>query len=282
MKLTTFATIACTLSSCLALSALGEETFEVTPDVVYAERDDLQLKLDIYQPRQLKADPAQRQPAILVVHGGAWRRGNRKQLASYATALCNRGYVCFAIDYRLAPDHKFPAQIDDCRDAVLFIRDNAETYCVDPARVGAVGYSAGGHLVSLLATTGEEGDAGNTRLQAAVAGGAPTEFRFLPDSGRGLPYWLGEAGDGNESHQLASPTAHASEDDCPVFFFNGDADALVPPRWSELLFTSLKNAGVTTVMHTIPDAGHMQAALDADALTAAWTFFDEHLQPPAE
>ena len=174
MKLTTFATIACTLSSCLALSALGEETFEVTPDVVYAERDDLQLKLDIYQPRQLKADPAQRQPAILVVHGGAWRRGNRKQLASYATALCNRGYVCFAIDYRLAPDHKFPAQIDDCRDAVLFIRDNAETYCVDPARVGAVGYSAGGHLVSLLATTGEEGDAGNTRLQAAVAGGAPT------------------------------------------------------------------------------------------------------------
>lgn len=276
MRISTTAAVCCMLCSPLTLDALGEESFDVTTDVVYAERDDLQLKLDIYQP---KTDASQRQPAILVVHGGAWRHGNRKQLGRYATALTERGYVCFAIDYRLAPDHKFPAQIDDCRDAVLFIRDNAEAYCVDPARVGAVGYSAGGHLVSLLATTGEESDAGNTRLQAVVAGGAPTEFRFLPNGGQGLAYWLGEPGDDNDNHHLASPTVHVSEDDCPVFFFNGTSDELVPLAWTETLFAGLKSVGVPTVMHTIPDAGHIPAAMNDDALDAAWTFFDKHLQP---
>ena len=264
------------LSVSLPLAVFADDSPDVTTDVVYAKRGDLELKLDVYHPQPAAS---KQQPAVLVVHGGAWRHGNRKQLSRYATALSERGYVCFAIDYRLAPDHKFPAQIHDCRDAVLFIRENAETYCVDPARVGAVGYSAGGHLVALLATTGESGEAGDTRVQAVVAGGAPTEFRFLPNSGQGLAYWLGEAHDDNDNHELASPTVHVSDDDCPVFFFNGDSDELVPLSWTELLYTDLQKAGVPTVMHTIPGAGHLSAAINDDALTAAWAFFDEHLRP---
>ncbi|MEM7475530.1 MAG: alpha/beta hydrolase [Planctomycetota bacterium] len=257
----------------------AQNAFELEKDVIYAKRGEQELKLDVYSP---KDESEELRPAILVVHGGAWRYGNRKQLASYATALSERGYVCFAINYRLAPKHKFPAQIEDCRDAVKFIREQASKYTVDAKRIGAVGYSAGGHLVSLLATTGEATEEGNTRVQAVVAGGAPTEFRFMPDGGKGLAYWLGESGKDNDNYKLASATAFISKDDCPVFFFNGDSDKVVPLMWTQPLLDGLKKAGVTAEMYKIEGAGHLQAAGDGKALQAAWDFFDKQLQSESE
>ena len=113
----------------------------------------------------------------------------------YAKSLARRGFSCFAIDYRLAPKHKSPAQIEDCRDAVRWIRQHASRYKTDPGRIGAIGYSAGGHLVSLLATTGlskEEDPKGvGTKITAAVAGGTPTDFRFTHENSKMLSYWLG-------------------------------------------------------------------------------------------
>ena len=117
-----------------------------TRDIVYKEIDGKKLKLNVFVP---KGDGPF--PAVLVVHGGAWRAGSRTQLTMYAKSLARRGFSCFAINYRLAPKHKSPAQIEDCRDAVRWIRRNAADYRTDPGRIGAIGYSAGGHLVSLLA-----------------------------------------------------------------------------------------------------------------------------------
>ena len=91
--------------------------FDRTKDIVYKEIDGKKLKLNAYVP---KGDGPF--PSVLVVHGGAWRSGSRTQLTMYAKSLARRGYSCFAINYRLAPKHKSPAQIEDCRDAVRWIR----------------------------------------------------------------------------------------------------------------------------------------------------------------
>lgn len=256
--------------------------FEVREKIVYSKVADRELLLDAYVP---KGDGVH--PAVLVVHGGAWRSGDRKQLRGYANALANRGLACFAIDYRLAPKDQFPAQIEDCRAAVKWIRANAEDYKVDPEKLGAIGYSAGGHLVCLLGTTGEAPSEKNghvdTRLQAVAAGGAPTDFRTAADNGRWARYWMGgDLTTAPEKFYDASATAFVDKDDPPIFFFNGTADELVPIEWSMSCYDALKASGVKTEMHKIEGAGHLLAAMNPEALNKAYTFLQQELQGKAE
>lgn len=256
----------------------GEEEYDVREKIVYSKVEGRELHLDAFVQKK-----DGRHPTVLVVHGGAWRSGNRKQLAGYAVSLAQRGFNCFAIDYRLAPKDKFPAQIDDCRAALKWVRTNAEEYKVDTAKVGAIGYSAGGHLVCLLATTGEAPSEKNgnvdTRLQAVAAGGAPTDFRAFPDDGKWAEYWMG--GDLKtvpEKFNAASATAFVDKDDAPVFFFNGTADELVPLKWSKSCHDALKACGVRTELHTIEGARHIPAAMDSKALDKAYEFLESELK----
>ncbi|MDA7904824.1 alpha/beta hydrolase [Rhodopirellula sp.] len=257
--------------------AFGEATFEIREKITYSTVGDRELLLDAFIPKE-----EGKYPAVLVVHGGAWRSGNRKQLRAYATTLAERGFVCFAIDYRLAPKHKFPAQIEDCRAAVKWIRENASQYKVNPKRVGAIGYSAGGHLVSLMATTGQPPSeaSGNvdTRIQAAAAGGAPTDFRWFPDNGRWAEFWMGgDLSSKKEKFQAASSAAFVDAGDAPLFFFHGSADELVPEAWTKACYFQLKSAGVKTEFYSIANAGHMQAAMDPKALKKACDFLASEL-----
>jgi acetyl esterase/lipase len=269
------------LTLALASQQPAEFKFEIRNDIVYSKVGDRELLLDAYLPE--KGGPS---PAVLVVHGGAWRMGNRKQLRGYAEALAKTGFVCFAIDYRLAPEHKFPAQIEDCRSAVKWMRANAAHYKVDPKKLGAIGYSAGGHLVSLLGTTGEaptkENGNVDTRLQVVVAGGAPTDFRWFPDKGKWCEFLMGGTLDTvPEKFFAASSSAFVDKDDPPTFFFNGTEDTLVPLPWSQSCFGALKAAGVKAEFHKIEGAGHMQAAMDQEALEKAYEFLKAELLPPA-
>ena len=271
-----------TLTLTLAAQQSAEFQFEIQNDIVYSKVAGRELLLDAYLPE--KGGPS---PAVLVVHGGAWRMGNRKQLRGYAEALAKTGFVCFAIDYRLAPKHKFPAQIEDCRSAVKWIRTNAAQYKVDPRKLGAIGYSAGGHLVSLLGTTGEGPTTKNgnvdTRLQVVVAGGAPTDFRWFPDKGKWCEFLMGGTLDTvPEKFLAASSSAFADKDDPPMFFFNGTEDKLVPLSWTQSCFGALKAAGVKTEFHKIEGAGHMQAAQNREALEKAYGFLKTELLPPAD
>ena len=271
-----------TLTLTLAAQQSAEFQFEIRNDIVYSKVADRELLLDAYLPE--KGGPS---PAVLVVHGGAWRMGNRKQLRGYAEALAKTGFVCFAIDYRLAPKHKFPAQIEDCRSAVKWIRTNAAQYKVDPRKLGAIGYSAGWHLVSLLGTTGEGPTKKNgnvdTRLQVVVAGGAPTDFRWFPDKGKWCEFLMGGTLDTvPENFLAASSSAFADKDDPPMFFFNGTEDKLVPLSWTQSCFGALKAAGVKTEFHKIEGAGHMQAAQNREALEKAYGFLKTELLPPAD
>jgi len=255
-----------------------EADFEVREKIVYSKVADRELLLDAWVPKEDGSHPA-----VLVVHGGAWRSGNRKQLRAYADSLAKRGFACFAIDYRLAPEHKFPAQIEDCREAVKWIRAHAAEYKVNPDKLGAIGYSAGGHLVCLLATTGESPGEKNgnvdTRIQAVAAGGAPTDFRAAADNGKWAAYWMGgDLTTEPDKFRDASATAFVDKDDPPVFFFNGTADELVPITWSMSCHEALKAHGVRTEMHTIEGAGHLQAAMNLAALDKAYTFLQLELQ----
>lgn len=270
----------------LALAVASQQPvefeFEIRNDIVYSTVGDRELLLDAYLPQ--KDGPS---PAVLVVHGGAWRMGNRKQLRGYAESLSKTGFVCFAIDYRLAPKHKFPAQIEDCRSAVKWIRTNAATYEADPKKIGAIGYSAGGHLVSLLGTTGEAPSKKNgnvdTRLQVVVAGGAPTDFRWFPDKGKWCEFLMGGTLDTvPEKFFAASSSAFADKDDPPMFFFNGTEDTLVPLPWSQSCFGALKAVGVKTEFHKIQGAGHLQAAMNREALEKAYQFLKAELQPAVD
>jgi acetyl esterase/lipase len=268
------------IAICLTVVLVGstEVEVEMREKIVYSKVGDRELLLDAFVPKR-----EGNLPAVLVVHGGAWRSGNRQQLRTYAKELAKRGIVCFAIDYRLAPEHKFPAQIEDCREAVKWIRANATEFKVDTERLGAIGYSAGGHLVCLLATTGEKPKEENgnvdTRIKAAVAGGAPTDFRSFPDNGKWAEYWMG--GDLKTCPDLfrdASATAFVDKEDAPVFFFNGTVDKVVPIAWSQSCYEALKSIGVKTEMHTIEGAGHMEAARDVAALEKAFAFLEAELK----
>jgi triacylglycerol lipase len=224
---------------------------------------------------------------MLVVHGGAWRFGSRSQLAAAALALAQNGYTAVAIDYRLAPEHTFPAQLHDCQAAVRWLRSSAREFKVDASRVGAFGYSAGGHLVALLGALdadalrepGVPADAPSARLQLVVAGGAPCDFRSLPPNHSGLAYWLGGTrGRLPNVYRDASPVHFASKDDPPMLFFHGEKDELVPIASPKLMVAALTECGVAAEFHEVPNAGHLEAIVNRQALSKVLDFTNGHLK----
>jgi acetyl esterase/lipase len=262
-----------------ALARAGD--FETVRGVTYVKRDSGELLADVYIPGG--DGPF---PAVLAVHGGAWRMGAKWQMAGYAQELAATGFTVVSINYRLAPDYKFPAQIEDCKSAVRWMRKNASRYKIDPARIGAVGYSAGGHLVALLGATdpacgleGPDADSTSTRLQCVVAGGAPCDFRLIPPDSEGLAYWLGGSrAEKPAVYELASPLAFVSHDDPPILFFHGDVDRLVPLLGPQAMVKKLGEVGVPAQLYTIAGAGHIPAFADPKAHDETVKFFEEHLK----
>ena len=269
----------------LIRSPLNRNTVEPILGVVYSDNG-VRLTADIYVPQG--DGPF---PGVLVVHGGAWRSGSPLQMGHISQRLAREGYVAVSIRYRLAPEYKFPAQIHDCKAAIRWMRTHAEEYKIDPERIGAWGYSAGAHLVALLATTdpsaGLEGpnvpaDAPSTRVKAVVTGGTPCDFRPLPEDALTMFFLFG--GSRRELPELyaqASPAAWVSSDDPPMFMYHGSADHLVPLRNAERMYALLKQAGVPCELRIIPEAGHVPAMFNSDAARAAVKFLDEHLKAPA-
>ena len=259
------------------LQVLNAETgIEIKKDLVYATKDKLDLKLDAYLPVGAKL-----RPSVLVIHGGGWRIGSKRQLAKYASSLAGRGFNAFAINYRLAPEYKHPAQIEDCRDAIRWIKQNSGKYGGDPDRIGALGYSAGAHLASMLAVTGREknGKDVGTKILVAVGGGTPCEFMSFPPKNKTLAYWLG--GSRKEvpnAYRDASPLEHLDKGDSPIFFFHGEADFLVGMSGARKMSDKMKKLGIDTHFHVIKDAGHFRAVFNSKAIGASFDFLEKHLK----
>ncbi|MEM7782335.1 MAG: alpha/beta hydrolase [Planctomycetota bacterium] len=258
--------------------------FEKKGAIVYRKFDQNALKCDLYLPKG--EGPF---PAILAVHGGAWKSGTKFSMLRHAWRLAEAGYVVMAINYRHAPKNKFPAQIEDCRYAVRWLRLNADHYRVDPNQIGAFGYSAGGHLVSLLGTAPaekfpddhlpDELKPFDCRIKAVAAGGAPCEFGWLKGNSKILAYWLGGSkNDKPEIYRSASPTSFVTPDDPPFFFFHGESDLIVPPSSSLKLHEALKQSGVETQYHVAEGYGHIGTFSDLSWIDPIIQFFDRHLK----
>lgn len=252
--------------------------------VVYRKTPEYEIKCDVYVPEG--EGPF---PAVIAVHGGAWRQGSKLTMRRHAKRMAQAGYVVVAINYRHAPRYPFPAQVHDCKHAVRWTKSNAQKYKIDPLRVGAFGYSAGGHLVAMLGTTdaadGLEGEIVeglgefDSRVKAVAAGGTPGEFSWINGDSPVLGYWLG--GTRNQfpqTYRAASPTSFVSPDDPPFFLFHGDSDLLVPQTSPLKLHELLLKFGVPSQLSISPGDGHLTTFSDIGWMDRSIEFFDIHLK----
>ena len=237
---------------------------KIERDVTYGVADGVALKMDIYYPKVAEGT----MPAVMYVHGGGWTKGD-KRIGAGATEipeLTSRGYLVAAINYRLAPQYKFPAQIEDVKCAVRFLRANAATYGINPDRIGAWGGSAGGHLVALLGVTdttaGFEGNGGyadqSSRVQAVADMFGPSDLTvaFEGANTRLLEQVFGTTDHNSDIVKRASPVTWVSSDDPPFLILHGEKDTLVPLSQSKILYDRLIAAGVPATMTIVKNAGH--------------------------
>lgn len=260
----------------------------VEKDVVYGKGGDTELKLDLAAP----ADGPGPFPALVCIHGGGWRGGSRQDLAETIKVLAGRGYVAATVSYRLVPAATFPAQIEDCKAAIRWLRANAEKYRINPDRIGVMGFSAGGHLCCLLGTTspkdGLEGAGGNpdrsSRVQAVVSYFGPTDFTtrtWSKDVEENLlvPF-VGAGFDAKpELYRRLSPIVYVTKDAPPFLFFHGSEDPLVRPRQSQALADKLKEAGVPAKVVILEGEGHgWRGEKLVQTLEQTLAFFEEQLK----
>jgi acetyl esterase/lipase len=226
-------------------------------DVPYCVANGRELLLDVYEPR---VEPSQR-TAVLLVHGGGWRAGDRTQLADHAQLLAAEGFTALVCEYRLLGESPFPAALDDVKAAVRWARANAQDLGIDTDRIVLQGHSAGGHLSLLAAETAADGE----QVAAVVAFYPPTLFHVGVATSPSSMAAGGPLGDGAdaEAARAASPLTHVSADHPPTFFVTGGADQLVPPSASVLMYDALRAIGVEADLHIVGGQGHAFDRADA-------------------
>lgn len=258
-----------------------------TPNVVYGHTGEVDLQLDLAQPSDGDSGPY---PCIVIMHGGAWRAGNRTIHDDLARQLAARGYVAATISYRLCPQYVFPAQVEDAKCAVRFLRAHADEYNIDPDHFGAIGFSAGAHLAMMLgaldADEGMEGDGGWTgqpsKVQAVVSFFGPTDFiTELPEGSSKLvvDFLGGTAQEKPDAYRAASPLSHVNRGDAPMLLFQGTRDNLVPWQQATRMAEALTKAGVPGRVELLVGQGHGWMGPDLlRTLQEGVTFFDDHLK----
>lgn len=234
---------------------------------------------DLYLP-----DGSRPHATVMLVHGGGWERRGREDMNSIAEYLVEHGFAVFNISYRFAPEYTFPAQIHDLQQAVRWLRRNSDRYRIDPERIGAYGFSSGGHLVLMLGTIspGDELDrpygGENARIQAVVAGSAPTDLRKFK-GGRLVPQFLGKRYEEDIAlFAQASPIANVTADDPPVFLYHGELDMLVDVTHSRDMKLALDDANVKAELYIVHYLGHASLfVLNDSATEAAQVFLRRYL-----
>ena len=266
------------------------EGVTVHRDIAYVTGGHERQKLDLYIP-----DEGENLPLIIWIHGGAWLGGDKERYGPME--YLKSGYAGASLNYRLSQHAIFPAQIEDVKAAVRWIRANAETYRIDPNRFAAWGSSAGGHLVAMLGTTGDvmEFEVGenlevSSRVQAVVDYFGPTDFLQM-DSHRLPDGLVHDAPDSPESKLVggpiqehkdrvarANPITYVSKDDSPFLIIHGDMDSLVPYHQSVLLNDALKEAGVPVTFYKVEGGGHGWFR-DPKVPELTRAFLEKHLKP---
>jgi acetyl esterase/lipase len=256
-------------------------------------------RLDLYLP---SVPQAGRLPLIVWIHGGAFRMGSKEGDADNPLPLdyVTQGYAVASINYRLSQHAIWPAQIEDCKAAVRWLRAHAADYGIDAARIASWGPSAGGHLAAMLGVTGAERalDVGEhleqpSAVQCVVDYYGPTDF-LLMDAQRPPGGMVHDTPDSPESELIggpiqdnkaktarANPITYVSPSAPPFLIVHGDADPLVPFQQSVILRDALTTAGVSVDFHTVLGGGHGRFS-DPAVPTLTARFLAHHLQVDAK
>jgi acetyl esterase/lipase len=284
-----FSAAALLLLCSAALVAARSEDVTRENDIVYTTVNGTSLALDMARPAKGEGPF----PAVVVIHGGAWREGdkasNRPALAKYAA----HGYVAISPQYRFCPKDVFPAQVYDVKAAVRWLRAHHEQYKIDVDHIGAAGFSAGGHLALMLGVTGPadglEGDvaegAPSSRVQAVVNYFGPTDLVVT-----GLPTHIdvllrdflgGEVSEKPDVARRASPLTFVTKDDAPILTFQGTADTMVSVTNAIKLSEVQTREHVAGRVELIVGGGHGDWSREDWLRTEgeAMDFFDRWLKP---
>ncbi len=245
-------------------------------DVVMGTGGGRPLHAEIVFPSKLPDKPM---PAVLWIHGGGWKSGTHKR--NTAAWLAGKGFFVASIEYRLSDEAKWPAQIEDCKLAVRWLRANAAKYHVNPDKIAVWGNSAGGHLVSCLGTMGDqaqfEGTGGyegvSSRVQAVVAYCGPMDFTgghlgplpegvapTRPDPAAVVSLFGGGFLEKHDLWVQGSPITYIKADAPPFLIVHGDKDKTVPLLQSEKMVAALKKANVPVDFIVVQGGGHNMAA----------------------
>jgi acetyl esterase/lipase len=251
----------------LALQSQTPETqCTVVSDVQYCTGGGQPLLMDVFIPKNRIRRPT---PAILWIHGGGWERGD-KNGNSGALLLADEGFVTASLFYRLSGDSPFPADIEDCKCAIRFLRAKATKFGIDPDRIGVAGASAGGHLALLVATAplsaGLEGTGGwgniSSEVQAASAYYGASDFtvgaaQFQHHTGQVIvKLFRGTEKERPQLYRKASPIFYVSKNDPPLLLAHGEEDDLVPFDQSVRMAAAYRRAGLQVEFIEVKNAGH--------------------------
>ncbi len=261
-------------------------------EIEYGRGGEHILNMDILYRRTL---PEKTMPVLVWIHGGGWYEGNKAKGIPWLIPFAKRGYFCASIEYRLSHEALFPAQIEDCKCAIRFLRANAEKFHLNEGRIGVWGMSAGGHLAALLGTTHHvrelEGKGGwqqfSSRVQAVCDWFGPTDFLRMNDFPGDIDHDAADSPEGRliggavqenqEKAAKANPIAYVTEGASPFLIMHADNDRLVPFNQSQLLYEALQQAGVEVTLAMVKGGGHGKKFKTPTVLKKVENFFDKHL-----
>ncbi len=244
----------------------------VLRDVVFGTGGDRDLTMHIVMPKEKATAPS---PVYVWIHGGGWQGGKKDGGIGQTVPLVRRGFIGATIEYRLTGEASFPAQIQDCKCAIRYLRAHAEKYNIDADRIAVGGSSAGGHLAALLGTSGGvkelEGSGGwpdqSSTVQAVVDLYGPTDFKAFvttkgfeshnrPGSPESKLLGGGEVATNVEGIKRVNPITYVDSADPPFLIIHGTNDRTVPVNQSEAIHKALQGAKVSSKLHVIDGAGH--------------------------
>ena len=228
-------------------------------DIVYYKEKHRTLHLDAFFTKSKKKNPG-----IIMIHGGGWRSGNKNQMQVLAQEITAKGYSCFAIEYRLSLEAKYPQAIYDVKNAIKFIKDNAKRFRVDPDKIAVLGCSSGGQMAALIGTTNEDlgfedtsyKSKSSSKVQAIIDIDGILAFKH-PESNEGemAAFWLnGTYQENPENWKQASALSHTNKNTPPILFINSSFERFHAGR--DDMIAILNQNKIYNEVKTIQDSPH--------------------------
>ena len=258
------------------------ETIKEHKDLVYKTIDSTALKLDIYHSQNLQDTV----PLLIFIHGGAWKKGDKGDYLPYLTSYAQKGYVTATVQYRLSGAAKYPAQLLDVQSAVVWLKQHADEYHIDPKKVAMVGGSAGGHLAMMNAFTNSnsvtEENEFSSEVHALVNFYGPSDLAHEEARDKdAVEYLMGKTyNEAPELYNAASPINFISKNAPPTITFHGTLDELVPYGQSDRLHKKLVEVGVPSFYHKLkgwPHTMDMSVKVNAFCQYQMDQFFEKYI-----